>query len=87
LIIVKKLRRLFENIQTKLAGFPDPRTFRPPCLDPERKGQFQVFICRKTLILTLCYLNAKDISTIVKALRITNINTSCDFVAEGFIKI
>lgn len=40
-------------------------------------------------LFQLYVLNAKDISTIVKALRITNImtNTVFDFAAPGFIKI
>jgi len=40
-------------------------------------------------LLSLFYLNAKDNSTIVKALRITNITMSVVFdpTAPGFIKI
>ena len=39
------------------------------------------------IIIILFYLNAKDINTIVKALRTTNSNTTCDFAAGGFIKM
>ena len=34
----------------------------------------------------LIYLNAKAINTIVRAFRITNISTVCNFVAGGLIK-
>ena len=41
------VRYLFENIRTELAGLGgrnSPHTpFRPPRLEPERKGRFQVF--------------------------------------------
>lgn len=38
-------------------------------------------------VISLFYLNAKDINTIVKALRITNMNAFCKRVGKGCIKI
>jgi hypothetical protein len=68
-------------------GIPPEPPFRPPRQKEEAERTISSFSLAANFNFYFCPLNAKAISTMVKALRTTNANTICHFVGRGFHKI